>query len=498
MIVKLFPAGKSFKGLGLYLGRDPKAETSERVNWAMTLNCANSDAALAIDEMLWTFRDAELIKEEAGIQGGHVCEKPVKHFSLNWAPEQSPTREDMVFAVDSYLRHMGWSEHQAVIYNHIDKSHDHVHVMLNMVHPETGKCLDDSFEKRRSQKWALQYEREVDGKIYCEQRLKGASEREDAPTREKWMALKDAEQNFLGDEARRREYDPDYLKTHDNLKVINSEEWGILKRHQREERKAFFESGREEFMEVRKRIFYEVREHFREEWADYYAARKAGADREELSAWRRELIEAQKGVLTEMRDDACGALREDRDAAYKALLEEQKAQRHLLHDRQDEGLTSPHLLELLHRTPGEEFLHRPQEFRRDNIVSEFGIAAERATERAEPEQEAAEKVPIEIEAPSMPAQLPTGVRPGIDIGLNLGFGVIGGLADISESLFDGFFGGDAPKKQPAAPKPPVAERDAPSIPPAVAAAEEVRRRAEREREDRDDEWWKERRDRGRE
>lgn len=41
-----------------------------------------------------------------------------------------------------------------------DKSYKHVHFMLNAVHPETGLWLDDSFEHRRAQVWALGYERE--------------------------------------------------------------------------------------------------------------------------------------------------------------------------------------------------------------------------------------------------------------------------------------------------------------------------------------------------
>ena len=54
---------------------------------------------------------------------------------------------------------MKWQEHQALLVAHEDK-HPHVHVMLNVVHPETGLRLDDNFERRRAQAWALDYERE--------------------------------------------------------------------------------------------------------------------------------------------------------------------------------------------------------------------------------------------------------------------------------------------------------------------------------------------------
>ena len=49
---------------------------------------------------------------------------------------------------------MGWQEHQAMLVAHDDKSHAHVHVMLNCSIPETGLRLDDNFEQRRAQKWA--------------------------------------------------------------------------------------------------------------------------------------------------------------------------------------------------------------------------------------------------------------------------------------------------------------------------------------------------------
>lgn len=151
MIPKLLSSGKSFKGCAQYLTHDPKAETARRVAWTHTLNCANDHVLSAVDEMLWTFRDAELLKEEAGVRaGGRPLENPVKHFSLNWHPSQDPTREEMIAATEDFLKHMGWSERQALLVAHQDKEHDHAHVMLSRIHPEHGKALDDGFEKRRA------------------------------------------------------------------------------------------------------------------------------------------------------------------------------------------------------------------------------------------------------------------------------------------------------------------------------------------------------------
>jgi len=65
----------------------------------------------------------------------------------------------MMAATSDFLNHMKWQEHQALLVAHEDKSHAHVHVMLNVVHPETGLRLNDDFERRRAQAWALEYER---------------------------------------------------------------------------------------------------------------------------------------------------------------------------------------------------------------------------------------------------------------------------------------------------------------------------------------------------
>ncbi|MEJ0047141.1 MAG: relaxase/mobilization nuclease domain-containing protein [Rhodospirillales bacterium] len=88
-------------------------------------------------------------------RAGGATENTAKHVSLNWSPEEAPTPEHMIETTESFLRHMGWHEHQALVVSHEDKPHPHVHVMLNTIHPETGLRLDDNFERRRAQAWAL-------------------------------------------------------------------------------------------------------------------------------------------------------------------------------------------------------------------------------------------------------------------------------------------------------------------------------------------------------
>src|ERR1700722_17491322 len=109
MIVRIHSRGQSFKGLATYLTHDPKADTAERVSWTHTLNCANDHVPSAVNEMVWTARDAELLKQEAGIRaGGRATEDAVKHISLNWSPEDRPTRAHMIETSEEFLRHMKW------------------------------------------------------------------------------------------------------------------------------------------------------------------------------------------------------------------------------------------------------------------------------------------------------------------------------------------------------------------------------------------------------
>jgi hypothetical protein len=345
MTPKIQARGASFKGLATYLMHDPKAATAERVDWTHTLNLANDHIASAVDEMLWTARYAEVLKQQAGIRaGGRTTEKTVKHFSLNWSPEDDPSREHMIETTEKFLRHMGWHEHQAVLVAHNDKEYCHVHAMLNAIHLETGLRLDEGFEQRRAQAWALEYEKEQ-GRIYCEQRLKNANEREDSPSRNAWLSFQDAQKSFERDEENRRNSGPELSRAPDKPENVNASEWKALKELQRSERQDYFADGKSDFRDLRRGINREVRDEFRPHWAEYYEAEKNGADADTLKEMKATLIGEQKSVLEERRDIACEALREARDVRYRELLDAQAEMRHALHGRQDAGLSSVNLLD---------------------------------------------------------------------------------------------------------------------------------------------------------
>jgi MobA/VirD2-like, nuclease domain len=426
MIVKISGAGKSFKGLSDYLTHDPNnAKTDERVAWTHTLNCANDHIPSAVNEMYLTAENAELLKQQAGIRaGGRATENPVIHVSLNWAPADQPTREHMIETSEQYLRHMGWQQHQAVLIAHEDKSYQHVHIMLNAVHPETGLRLDDGFEQRRSQSWALGYEREQD-RIHCPERLKNVDEREKNMPRNIWMDFRVNQQEFERAEKNLADNSPDIPENPKNA------EWRILKDFQKEERIAFFAKGKSEFGELRTAIFREVREEFRERWNEYYELRRSGADHGALASMKAQLVADEKAVLEPRRDAACKELRESRDERYSEILDHQKEQRAELHWCQELGLDNAPFLSALEE----------RRFAGNEIQLNFREAAREATASGKSAQDERSVGSVSGHGEFL--------NPAHEAGLGKGAGR--GAYAITNTLFMAFMG--------EAPRPPMSAED---------------------------------------
>jgi hypothetical protein len=421
----------------------------------------------AVDEMLWTARDAELLKQEAGIRaGGRATENAVKHLSLNWSPDDQPTREHMIETSEEFLRHMKWQDHQAILVAHDDKAHAHVHVMLNVVHPENGLRLDDGFEQRRAQAWALDYEREQ-GRIYCEQRLLNPNEREDAPPRNAWLAFQENRKEFERAEKSLRDNDPILVGDEIIPKNANAEEWKILKEMQTHERLEFFADGKSAFSELRLSIYREVREEFRDRWGEFYAAQRDGGDVAALANLKAELIADQKAVLDARRDEACAELRETRNGLYRELLDDQRDIRHGLRGRQEAGFDNTLFLQLAEdRNAGKD------------MARDFDDAAVATTAHQDEER----NVPAAFSGTSRGES--AGAKSGADMGEGVATGLGFGFLSILESIADGFIGAKPD------PRPPPREPEPPDRYPFEAVIDDARKRQEREREDADAEWRK--------
>ena len=460
MIVRLSSCGKSFKGLSAYLTHDPDAETDKRVAWTHTHNLADDHVPAAVNEMYQTAQNAELLKQEAGIRGGgRATQNTAKHFSLNWAPGETPSREHMIDTTKDFLQHMGWQDHQAIFVAHNDKLFSHCHVLLNVVNPETGLRLSEDFEKRRAQRWALEYEREHG--LHCEQRLKAERDREASATRPAWTAFNEQKKIFENEENQRR---ANSEKNRENGKIANLDNWKNLKGIQRDEREAFFADGKSQFSDLRKSIYRETREEFRGRWSNYFSALRAG--HEDLADVKTAILANQKSTLESRRDSACAELRKSRDDEYRSLLDGQKDARASLRAWQTEGRdTAEFFRNLDHLKAGSNTGRKFQEAARETTEHQTGESEETGSTRL-----------------VSPAAAASAANTTVDTGVSAGLGLASGPLSILGRLFAEFVNG-----------PPAANQNREEDPnPFAASAEEARRHTEREGQKRRDDEMEER------
>ncbi|MEQ1615660.1 MAG: relaxase/mobilization nuclease domain-containing protein [Hyphomicrobiaceae bacterium] len=399
MIVRISASGGSFLGAGKYYLHDKlnedraqavqsgerlamRDQSDDRVWFSETRNTLNSDPERALEEMWRTAEDQAYLKMQAGVKrGGRVCEDPVKTISLSWHKDDRPEPQHMIDSADTFLKHMGWDNHQAVYVGHNDTEHRHIHIILNRVDHETGRTLDDYRERKRAQVWALAYEKDHDN-VRCEERELRAAKREhrapdlndskghvpesqDTPTPQPTrtpandhlphnvvMLSRPLEQEFNAEEQRRA--------------ALDEQDRTALKAHQRAEREAHFKDGSKLFKAARHAAYDDVRQEFKAEWREFYKdakvagfgtdaakdkavsdaiylayagqwleAREQFGGREDQAkdvaaqfAERKADIEArQKATIAERQRDVCDALHAVREVQYQELLQRQRNER---------------------------------------------------------------------------------------------------------------------------------------------------------------------------
>lgn len=178
MVPHIAVPGTSFKGAFAYYGHDKQADTSERVAFIETLNLRTDDPEQGWKIMAWTAEHEEDIKRCAKVKfNGEKVAHPVYAFSLSWSPDESPDQGHQIKEGKNALEVLGLSEHQAIIIGHNDTDHPHVHVLVNLIHPTTGKAANLYKDRLKLSEWAEQYEREQ-GKIRCQKRVQNNRKRE--------------------------------------------------------------------------------------------------------------------------------------------------------------------------------------------------------------------------------------------------------------------------------------------------------------------------------
>ena len=178
MIAQIHTGGGNFAGVIAYLTHDagteadPRPTRDDRVGFTEVENLVPCDPARAARIMAATARDADALKELAGVSAkGRKLTKPVYHFSLSWARDEKPDQATMLGAAQDSLRSLGMQDRQAVVIEHRDRPHPHVHVVVNRVSPEDGRAASNSHDARTLSTWAANWEREHGG-IRCLRRLR--------------------------------------------------------------------------------------------------------------------------------------------------------------------------------------------------------------------------------------------------------------------------------------------------------------------------------------
>lgn len=139
MLAKIAPSSNDFLALARYLvhGKPGTAPDPKRVAWIFTQNLPADDPELAAKLMQAT---AELSPR---------TRKAAYHLMIAWEKAEAPTPEAMQEVARQTLELAGLAEHQALVMGHGDKPHPHLHILLNRVHPGTGRAWKTSHDYAR-------------------------------------------------------------------------------------------------------------------------------------------------------------------------------------------------------------------------------------------------------------------------------------------------------------------------------------------------------------
>ena len=143
--------GADFEGLSLYLTEGGEG----RVGYVETRNVFEPEE-----------RPVQVAQEmeDAAAASGRV-EKPVYHLSISFPAEDETRPEERLEVTEEVLGDLGLGDHQAMIVEHQDESHPHVHVMVNRVQhrleaEDCGKAWQGSYDWQQIEESLRRIERE--------------------------------------------------------------------------------------------------------------------------------------------------------------------------------------------------------------------------------------------------------------------------------------------------------------------------------------------------
>lgn len=135
MLAKITPMTSDFYALARYLvnGKGGKPHP-DRVAWTKAHNLFVDDPELV----------AKIMEATASLSAR--TKHPAYHMIIAWHPEEEPSPEVMQEIAVQTLEMAGLGAYQALIMGHGDTEHPHLHMMINRVHPDTGKAWKASHD----------------------------------------------------------------------------------------------------------------------------------------------------------------------------------------------------------------------------------------------------------------------------------------------------------------------------------------------------------------
>lgn len=148
--------GYHFYSCLTYNAREHNEAGEKKCEWTEYRNLAIHDPVDAALQMRQTAEN-EKVRSDA--------KDPLFHYVINWAEEDTPTKEQTLKVADRWLEHMGLEEHQVQIASHVDKDYSHIHLAVNRVHPANHLVWNKWKFKERSETLLKELEREFGWKV---------------------------------------------------------------------------------------------------------------------------------------------------------------------------------------------------------------------------------------------------------------------------------------------------------------------------------------------
>jgi Ti-type conjugative transfer relaxase TraA len=161
LIVEICNQGRSFKGLLAYVFGQGNTPEEQRYSFYDSANMSSDDRRDFAINMITLERNAERLKQEAGIQNtGRKTQKGgVFHAVLSWAAGEKPDQEHQTQAAREMLKKWGIDHHQFAIVGHQDTDNPHLHIVANLTDPENGKRAALAYSKREANGFCKEYRR---------------------------------------------------------------------------------------------------------------------------------------------------------------------------------------------------------------------------------------------------------------------------------------------------------------------------------------------------